>query len=193
MSIRQTASAFEAHDVNHRGPHIDGADDGEPEPDDAIEMLRKRHVPWGRIAAVALVAGGMAWVIGVVPSQRHAQTSPVLIWSRTMDNNNALASTGLVPDLEGWAIGYPREVGGLVGPDGQFRTDLSLAQSAAILNIDAATVSKRGSPGELDPDAVLFNTQTGTLTERSKVLSREGRKMQALIGLPTDEHSLMNG
>ena len=48
--------------------------------------------------------------------------------------------------------------------------------------------SRSGAPRrKLDPDALLFNTQTGTLTDRSKALSREGRKRQAILGLPTDE------
>jgi len=63
----------------------------------------------------------------------------------------------------------------LVAVDGSFRTNITLAELAAVLRIDPGTIAKKDASNEIDPAAVLFKVAVGTLSERSKALLRKER------------------
>jgi len=158
--------------------------------DDPTVIPRRRYARWGRIAAVALVAASMTWAIGRDVSKRiesydieiASRPQPPLPGfpkpSETVKKNNEIMRLGLVGDLDGMPVPYTAEADGLVSKaDGRFLTDLSLEQMARILHVDPASISKPDSH-EIDPGAVLFKVQSGTLTPQAKIRSREGRKTQ---------------
>jgi hypothetical protein len=162
-------------------------------------MAATRPLRWRFIAALGLVSGGLAWGIGHGLSRRIERRDIALASrlqppgpgasppSRIQDINNSIMRRGLVRDLDGTAVAYTKEADGLVNQqDGSFRTDLSLERMAAILNVDRATIALPDNPHEINPDAVLFKAQVGTLTERIKELSRVKRKKQALQGRKGD-------
>jgi hypothetical protein len=95
-------------------------------------------------------------------------------------------SMGCVPNLDGTAVAYAAEADGLVALDGCFRTDLSARDAARILHLDPEAIAKAASPREIDPQAVLFRAQSGTLTEAAKARSRKQRREQAARGLTPD-------
>ncbi len=105
--------------------------------------------------------------------------------SPAVETNTRTAELHLPRDLEGTAVLYPEEVDGLVGPDGGFRTNLSLGELSRILRIDPRTIARKGSHPEVDPDAVLFRAMTGRLSENAKVQSRQARQIQARMGMPS--------
>jgi hypothetical protein len=153
---------------------------------------------WVWIAVVAVLAAGAAWAIDRAASDR-IQRHDIEISSRRQEPapgaprqdpraviNNLISSMGWVPNLDGKAVAYAAEADGLVTPDGRFRTDLSPRDAAGILHLDHDAISKAGSPKEIDPEVVLFRAQSGTLTERSKAMSRKRRIEQAANGLPPD-------
>jgi hypothetical protein len=104
--------------------------------------------------------------------------------SRAVVNNNEAALLQLPVNLEGTAVAYPEEVDGLVGADGEFRTDLSLSEMASVLRIDPQTIPQRGSKTEIDSKAVLFEAVTGRLSERAKAKSRRMREIERREGRP---------
>jgi hypothetical protein len=104
--------------------------------------------------------------------------------SRAVVNNDEAALLLRPVNLEGTAVAYPEEVDGLVGADGQFRTDLSLSEMASVLRIDPQTITKRGSKNEIDSEAVLFEAVTGRLSERAKAKSRRLREIELREGWP---------
>jgi hypothetical protein len=136
-----------------------------------------------------LVAGA-AWVIcsaallpmdadNIADSSRRAEPLPGLHEDPRAAINSALMREGWVPNLDGTAVAYAEDADGLVGPDGRFRTDLAPEEAAAILHLDAAAIARAGSPREIDPAAVLFRAQAGTLSDRAKAMSRRTRLRQA--------------
>ena len=70
------------------------------------------------------------------PSPGFPRASP------NVDHNNALSRMGLVANLDRTAIASTAEADGLVS-NGQFRTDLTLAELASILPIDPATIASQ--------------------------------------------------
>jgi hypothetical protein len=152
---------------------------------------------WGRIAAVAVLSAGTAWAAGRVAAHR-IQSIDIAIASRRQapeagirDDPRAaihrhISRMGWVPNLDGTAVAYAAEADGLVAPDGRFRTDLSARDAARILHIDQAAIARPDAADEIDPDAVLFRAQSGTLTAQSKAMSRQRREEQAAGGLPPD-------
>jgi hypothetical protein len=98
--------------------------------------------------------------------------------SQVVASNNKAALLHLPVNLEGTAVAYPQEVAGLVGADGEFRTELSLNEMASVLLIDPQTIARRGSKNEIDSDAVLFRVLTGMLSERAKARSRRLRETE---------------
>ncbi len=158
----------------------------------------RRSAFWQRIVAGPIVLVVLVCGFGVILAryiaksdigrfarlQAPARESPRA--GQTEINNERVASMGLAVDLDGKAVLYPEEVAALVGHDGSFRTDLSLDQLAAALRIDPRTISKTGSPDEINPGAVLFKVMIGTLTERSKALRREQRTTKRRESRPTD-------
>jgi hypothetical protein len=169
----------------------------EHEGENATAIPRRRYGRWGRIATVALVAVIAVWAIGQAASKR-IEDEDIEIASRTQPaapgfppatetnkNNNILMRKGLAPDLNGIAVAYWAEADGLVlKADGRFQTNLSIEEVTAILLVDPASISRPGSLREIDPDAVLFRAQSGTLTPQAKIRSREMRKKQAWYVFP---------
>ena len=167
------------------------------EADDAAVRPRRRHARWVHIAAVALVAAGMAWAIGRAASQivenrglekaaryqRPAAGRPTPC--RTEDNNNINSKMGYVANLDGKVIAYAVDAGGLVS-DGQFRIDLPLERMAGILRVSPDSIAKPHSRNEIDPNAELFRAQAGTLSETGKELSRKMRTRQLQEGKTPD-------
>jgi hypothetical protein len=165
-----------------------GSERTEPEVDG--RTIRRRGYPrWGRIAALALIAAGTAWGIGREASRR-IQDHDIAIASRVQPraqgfpdeapiaaHNNMIMRMGLVADLDGRAVAYTAEADGLV-VDGNFRTDFSLRELAAILHVRPESIAHPKSPGEINPDAVLFRTQAGVLTENARRTSRAFRSRQ---------------
>jgi hypothetical protein len=161
--------------------------------DHATAIPGSRYAGWGRVAAVALFAAGAVWAIGfetgkrievrdfepAYPGQHPPPGYPKA--TRTADNNNMLMRLGLVANLDGTAVAYSIEADRLVS-DGQFRTDLRLAQLAALLKVSPDSIANPRSPNEIDPDAELFRAQAGTLTQRSKDVSRNRREQQLREG-----------
>jgi hypothetical protein len=163
-----------------------------------------RVVRWPRFvstlgfAGSAVLAVALLWLIGraAVPralpdddefaSTREDPLPGFPRASPAAEINNAIARSGLVVNLDGTAVAYTAEADGLVGDDGQFRTGLSLAEAARILHRDPRTICRKDAPDELDPDAVLFRAQAGTILEESKKLARKLRFKQLQQGLPPD-------
>jgi hypothetical protein len=152
---------------------------------------------WARIAAAAALAAGAAWVIGRAASHR-IESRDIEIASRRQEPlpgfrkdpratiNGAVMGMGWVPNLDGTAVAYAAEADGLVAPDGRFRTNLSARDAARILHLDSEAIVKATSPREIDPQAILFRAQSGTLTEPGKARSRKQRREQAAQGLKPD-------
>ena len=97
--------------------------------------------------------------------------------------NNETAKQQRPADPEGTAVVYPEEVGGLMRPDGTIRTDLSLGELAKILRINPQRIASKCSPTEIDPEAFLFTTITGKLSESAKAAWRESRKIVTPVGM----------
>jgi hypothetical protein len=93
-------------------------------------------------------------------------------------NYNKDAELHLPVNLEGTAVAYPQDVAAMVGPDGEFRTDLSLNAIASLLKIDPRTTAKRGPKDEIDPATVLFTAVAGGLSEPAKTRSRRLRETE---------------
>jgi hypothetical protein len=89
-----------------------------------------------------------------------------------------IARLGWVPNLDGTAIAYDRQADRLV-EGSQFRTDLSLNQTARALKISPSSIANPRSPDEVDPDAELFRAQSGVLTPRSKESVRRFQRQLA--------------
>jgi hypothetical protein len=152
---------------------------------------------WVRIAAIAAMAAGAAWAIGRAASLR-IEGQDIEVASRRQEPlpgirrdpraaiNGTVMSMGWVANLDGTAVAYSAEADGLVAPDGRFRTDLAPQAAARILHLDPEAIAKAASPEEIDPQAILFRAQSGTLTEPSKAGSRWRRKEQAARGLRPD-------
>jgi hypothetical protein len=167
------------------------------EGDRATPLPRHRYPRFGRIGAVVLVAAGVVWVIDrgtaghvenddIEPSSQRQPPLPGFPKpTRTADNNNRLNQLGVVANLEGTAIAYTAEADHLVS-HGRFRTDLRLDQVAAVLKVGTESIADPRSPDEIDPDAELFRAQAGTLTQKSKGLSRNMRRQQSLEGRTPD-------
>ncbi len=166
----------------------------EHEGENATAIPRRRYGRWGRIATVALVAVIAVWAIGQAASKRiededieiASRTQPAApgfpAETETVKYNNRKR---LVANLNGIAVAYWAEADGLVvKADGRFQTNLSIEEVTAILLVDPASISRPGSPWEIDPDAVLFRAQSGTLTPQAKIRSREMRKQQAWYVFP---------
>jgi hypothetical protein len=168
----------------------------EPEPHERDRSYRRRRRPrWILIASIAVLCGSLAWGFGyhaarrielhdIEVSRRRQEPVPEFPTpSRTADNNNSIMRLGLVADLDGTAIAYEAEADGLmIEGDGRFQAGLSVDQMAAILHVETKLIARRDWPLEIDPDAVLFRAQAGTLTELAKERSRKWRKEQALRG-----------
>lgn len=158
---------------------------------------RSGYPRWSRIVIVALAAAAAAWAFGRELARR-IESQDIMVAARRQppapgfppadpgaDHNNALMRMGLVVNLDGTAIAYNGEADGLVC-DGQFRTDLPLADLACVLRIWPESIASRLAPHEIDPDAELFRAQAGTLTEESKERSRNLRRKQARTGKTPD-------
>jgi hypothetical protein len=167
--------------------------EAEREADLAMVIPRRRHDRWGRIAAVAVLAAGMAWATGRVASKRvendgletssryQAPPPEYPKPTRTADNNNALSRMRFVADLDGKVVAYAKEVNGFVS-NGRFRIDLPLKRVADILRISPDSIVNPRAPDEIDPDAELFKAQAGTLSESGKERSRKFRTDQLREG-----------
>jgi hypothetical protein len=77
--------------------------------------------------------------------------------------------------LDGIAAIYDKRVEGLVAEDGRFRTDLCAEALSVVLGIASETVCWKSTPGEIDPDVVLFTAVTGQLNARAKAAALELR------------------
>jgi hypothetical protein len=156
------------------------------EPDDVAAIPRRRRAPRRKATAV-LVAVVAAWVIGreaserierhdiEIASRRQPPVPGIPKATRTAVNNNMIMRLGLVGDLDGTAIAYTAEADLLVF-DGQFRVDFSLEHLARILGVGSDSLADARSPHEINPDAVLFRAQVGTLTENGKAISMASRR-----------------
>jgi hypothetical protein len=145
----------------------------------------------------AILAACVAWAIGRAAS-RLIENHDIEIASLRQEPlpgirkdpyaaiNAAVMSKGWVGNLDGTAVPYAEEAGDLIDPVGRFRTDLSPQEAADILHLDAETIVKKGSPLEVDPNAVLFRAQAGTLTDKAKAKSRKWRREQAAAGRTPD-------
>jgi hypothetical protein len=146
--------------------------------------------------AIAARATAWVWAIGNRAS-RSSETDRIDIFagreaplpglpaqSPTVANNNMIARLGWAPNLDGTAIAYARQADRLV-EGGQFRTDLSLDQTARALEISPSSIANPRSPSEIDPDAELFRLQSGVLTEKSKESTRTSER-QLLAGTLSD-------
>jgi hypothetical protein len=163
---------------------------------DVTAIRRWRRPRWGSLAAVALVAAVITWIIGREASrriehddiERASRRQPPLEGhprpSKAAEINNLVAARGLAADLEGTAVIYPEGVCSLVATDGTFKIDLSAQGMAELLDLAPHGIAKIGSASEIDPQAVLFTAVSGRLTERAKVLARRGREEQARLGRP---------
>jgi hypothetical protein len=148
---------------------------------------------WLRIAVFAALAAGITWAISLAAPLR-IESEDDEIDSRCQGAlpgirkdpqaaiNVQVMSMGWVANLDGTAVAYTAEADGLIGADGRFRTDLSPDKTADILHLDPAAITRKGSPREIDPGAVLFRAQAGTLTDRVKAMSRQVRRRQAAEG-----------
>jgi hypothetical protein len=108
--------------------------------------------------------------------------------SRAVIRNNIDAALKRPANLDGKAVGYPAEVDHIVREeDGLFLLDLSLDEMSNKLRVARSRIAKRGSPGEIDPDAVLFVVVVGRVTEPSKANARYLRKKEAIERLGMSE------
>lgn len=153
-----------------------------------------RWVCIGQAAALAAVAAG---AIGLAASHRAGSDDPAMSSPRQEPLpgirrdpraviNNAIVGRGWVANLDGIAVVYEAEADGLIAPDGHFRTDLSAEDAGRILRLNREAIADAASPGRIDPRAVLFRAQSGTLTEASKARARKERRQQAAEGIPPD-------
>jgi hypothetical protein len=144
--------------------------------------LSSRLHGWARIAALVALAAAAAWGIGREASLRiffddtelfsRPEPAPSVPKSRNPLINEFITTTGWVGNLDGTAVAYSSEADELVASDGRFQTDLTPQEAHHKLGLDAAAISKKGSPDEIDSDVVLFKAQAGTLTETAKALGR---------------------
>jgi hypothetical protein len=155
-----------------------------------------RFVQWNSVGFLLVCVMGFFWWAGDGSPLRIARTlvedkagySPPLENgpqpSPEVENNTKASALRLPPDLEGTAVVYPREINGLVGADGSFRTNLSLIELASLLKVDPQVIAKNGSNNEIDPNAILFKVVTGRLSERAKDQALREREIQSQIGMP---------
>jgi hypothetical protein len=148
------------------------------------EILLRNSGGLSLVAAVGLFwwAGtGLVPVTG--PDQSEVDASFAQARAKATRSSQAAVTlnreAGWPVELEGLAIVYPDEVNPLVRDDRSFRTDLTLAEMAKILNLPPESIAMRGEVTRVDPDAVLFRVALGRLSEDSKADCREVRAIAA--------------
>ena len=153
-----------------------------------------RLARWNSAIALLVSSAGLFWWLGSQHAHRFGQHrvdenavyfSPlegVPKSSKAVENNNKTAKLHLPVNLEGTAVAYPEEVGGLVAADGSFRTELTLNEMATVLRISSQTIAKPRSKKEIDPDAVLFKAVTGKLSDAGQSRSAPGEGTRSASG-----------
>jgi hypothetical protein len=157
-----------------------------------LPKTKRPHFRWKSALLPTAAAIGFFWWVGNYLSSQPARKgfSPrppaAPARSQTKLNNDAIARRSLIANLRGTAVMYREELRGLAAPDERFSIDLSLGRLADLLKINPQAIAKKGSPTEIDPDAVLFTAIAGRPSERAKARSRSERQLQARNGLPVD-------
>ena len=152
---------------------------------------------WLRMTAFAALTAGIAWAIGrevsrrieshdIETASRRQEPLPGIRKDPRAAINALIMGMGWVANLDGTAVAYDALADDLFDPDGNLRKDLSPQKVADILHLAVQAVAKKGSLHDIDPQAVLFHAQAGTLTQQSKAMARKMRIQQVAQGLTPD-------
>jgi hypothetical protein len=86
------------------------------------------------------------------------------------------ANMGVGPNLYATAVVFAENATNMLGPDGQFQTELTRDELATTLDVTPETIST--PDGQINPDAVLFRARSATLTASAIIRSLEMRTKQ---------------